>query len=308
MKDLLKDYLEYMESLNYSPVTIKSFKYICLRCIRDLNKRGITEVVKLKNSDLIEWQKHLAKRTNWKGLPIKAKSINHEISGVKSFLHYLAKKGYVLDSLVNILKLVKEPKMLPLGVFSHKELEKIIAKIDTTSLIGYRDRTILELLYTSAIRASELVGLNVTSIDFNNGTARVFGKGRKERVVPVGKVALKYLETYIKAVRPFILNGRESEALFISRKLRRLSYDALLKLVHRYADATDIEENITPHTFRRSATTELVRNGANLYHVKDMLGHESLDTLKHYTKLTITDLKKTHRLCHPREKHGLSEA
>ncbi len=151
--------------------------------------------------------------------------------------------------------------------------------------------------------ASELTGLNVGSIDFDNQTATVFGNGRKERVVPVGKTAMRHLETYIKAVRPFLLDGEESKALFINRLRKRLQYRALLDLVHKYTDPTDIKENVTPHMFRRSCTTELVRNGANLYHVKDILGHESLETLKHYTKLTITDLKKTHRKCHPREKN-----
>ena len=233
MKTLLNDYLEYLESLNYSPRTIRTTGYTCLELIRYLQNRGITDLVKLKKSDLIDWQKDLSKKSNREGLPIKARTMNHKITGVKNFLHYLAVKGYILESLVNVLKPVKEPQMLPLGVFSHAELEQIIAKVDTSNPTGYRDRTILELLYSSAIRASELTGLNVTSIDFDNGTATVFGKGRKERVVPVGRTALKFLETYIRAVRPYILNGTECDALFVSRLKKRLGYMSLLKIVHK---------------------------------------------------------------------------
>jgi integrase/recombinase XerD len=301
MNELLTDYLEYLKSLNYSNRTIEASNYIVLNFILYLKNREIDEAVKIRKTDLIEWQKYLSKQLNKKGLPIKARTINFKVTGVTGFLKYLSKKGYILESIPSTLQQVKEPQMLPLGVFTHNELKKIIAKVDTTNSMGYRDRTIIELLYSSAIRASELVGMNIDSVDFDNATAKIFGKGKKERVVPIGKTALKFLENYIKAVRPFMLNGNESKALFISRKRKRLAYAGLLKIIHRYADDTDIEENVTPHMFRRSCTTELIRNNANLYHVADLLGHSSLDTLKHYTKLTITDLKKTHRLCHPRD-------
>ena len=301
MNELLQDYLDYLKSLNYSSRTIQANRYINLNFILYLKNQNINNISELKKSHLLEWQKYLSKQLNKKGLPIKARTINFKISGVTGFLKYLSKKGYVLESIPHILQQVKEPQMLPLGVFTHNELIKIIDKIDTTNPLGYRDRTIIELLYTSAIRANELITLNLDSVDFDNATATVFGKGSKERVVPIGRTALKYLENYVKAIRPFILNGTESEALFITRLKQRMGYANLLKIIHKYAEQTDIEENVTPHMFRRSCTTELIRNGANLYHVKDLLGHSSLNTLKHYTKLTITDLKKTHRLCHPRD-------
>ena len=128
------------------------------------------------------------------------------------------------------------------------------------------------------------------------------GKGRKERIVPVGKTALRYLESYVKAVRPFLVRGKTDNALFLTAEGERLPYRRLLKIVHKYTDNMDLNVTVTPHTFRRSCTTELIRGNANIYHVKELLGHESLDTLKHYAKLNITDLKKTHARCHPREK------
>jgi integrase/recombinase XerD len=131
--------------------------------------------------------------------------------------------------------------------------------------------------------------------------AQVFGKAKKERVAPIGKTELKTLETYVKAVRPFLLKTLETAALFIGYTGNRICYDTLREIVQFYADKAQIKENVTPHTFRRSCTTALVREG-NLYHLKELLRHESLDTLKHYTKLTITDLKKPHAKCHPREK------
>src|SRR6056297_3397512 len=165
-----------------------------------------------------------------------------------------------------------------------------------------RDRAMLELLYSTGIRAGEVLALDVARVDLKNATATVYGKGRKERVVPIGKTALRYTESYLTAVRPFLLRDRTEQAVFLDPKGERLPYHCFRRLVHKYADALGIAVNVTPHTFRRSCTTELLRSGANMYHVKDLLGHESLDTLKHYAKLTITDLRATHRQCHPRER------
>jgi len=138
-------------------------------------------------------------------------------------------------------------------------------------------------------------------VDFKNRTMMVTGKGDKQRVVPIGRTALRHLETYLAAIRPYLLCDRTQTALFLNHKGARLKYKAFLKCVHIHSRRMGYTD-VTPHTFRRSCTTELIRGGANMYHVKELLGHESLDTLKHYTKLTINDLKKTHEKCHPRER------
>jgi site-specific recombinase XerD len=141
----------------------------------------------------------------------------------------------------------------------------------------------------------------VTDLDLDNATAVVLGKGNKQRMVPIGKTALRLLESYLKAVRPFLLSQADERALFLNRAGQRMPYHTFRRIVHRSAEAAGLDINVTPHTFRRSCTTELIRGGANLYHVKELLGHENLGTLKHYTKLTIEDLKATHARCHPRE-------
>jgi integrase/recombinase XerD len=138
-------------------------------------------------------------------------------------------------------------------------------------------------------------------VDFGNATAKVLGKGRKERIVPVGRTALQYLEGYIRAVRPMAVGTSGERAIFVNGGGKRFPYYTFLRLLHVTARRAGLPANVTPHTFRRSCTTELLRGGANMYHVKELLGHESLDTLKHYAKLTINDLKKEHQRCHPRE-------
>jgi integrase/recombinase XerD len=305
LKDLERDYIEYLESLNYSGSTVRIIYYNVLAFLNWLERHSNTAVpCELRKNHLFAWQKHLAARRTEKGMPLKSRTINKKIETVKGFLKYLSVNGYIMRSLCDVVKYVKEPQMLPMGVLNNRQMKKLLSRIDTSSAEGVRDRTLLELMYSSGLRAGEIVKLTPESIDFENGTARVLGKGRKERVVPVGKTALRYLETYIKAVRSFMLKKGQKRALFINHDGGELSYHVLLRIVHSCAAKAKLKEHVSPHTFRRSCTTELVREGANLYHVKEMLGHESLQTLKHYTKLTINDLRKTHAKCHPREKNG----
>ena len=144
-------------------------------------------------------------------------------------------------------------------------------------------------------------------MDFGSATAKVLGKGRKERIVPVGRTALQCLEGYIRAVRP-LAAGTDEKAIFLNGDGKRFPYYTFLRLLHATARRAGLAANVTPHTMRRSCATELLRGGANMYQVKELLGHESLETLKPYIKLTILDLKKEHARCHPREKDGGNES
>ena len=302
LRELLNDYLEYRKGLNYSPRSLEEYFYDCVKFIRHLENRfNILTASELRKSHLFSYQKSLYERKNAKGLPLVPRTLNKNLSSVRNFLNHLCEKGYVLKSLPEALKPVKEPSFLPLGALKHAEIKKVLGKIDISTPNGYRDRTILEILYSTGIRASELSGLNTESADYENSTLTVFGKGRKERIVPVGKTALRFLETYMKAIRPFLLKDGAKKALFLNNSGTRLMRYTLRLIVHKHYDKANFDINVTPHTFRRSCTTELIRSDANLYHVKELLGHESLSTVKHYAKLTITDLKRTHSRCHPRE-------
>lgn len=153
------------------------------------------------------------------------------------------------------------------------------------------------------LRAGEVLGLNLDGISLEYKTATVMGKGSKQRVVPIGRTAMRHLESYLKAVQGFFVRADRSEpALFLNINGQRLAIHNLARIISKAASVLSVDFPVTPHTFRRSCTTEMVRGGANLYHIKELLGHESLDTLRHYTRLTILDLQKTHARCHPRER------
>lgn len=302
LEKLLDNYLERLESLNYSKVTRRTIFYNCSNFINWLKKaHAIQTADTLRKAHLEGWQRHLSLRRSSKGLPLKARSVNKKIESVRGLLKYLVEMGYMQKRTLDILRYVKQPKVLPVGVLENRDMKKMLRKIDTSSTTGYRDRSILELMYSCGLRAGEIVKLDVKDIDFTNALAKVMGKGQKERMVPVGKTALRCLETYIKAVRPFMLLAGDEDALFINNAGTRLQYHTLRLIVIEHAGNVNLKEHITTHSFRRSCTTELIRGGANLYHVKELLGHEDLQSLKHYTKLTITDLRKTHLKYHPRE-------
>jgi len=297
---LLEDFLTYLKSLNYSKYTIKTTKYNNKVFINYLSsKHNVETSAQLQRSHLMSWQKYIADQVTAKGFLLKPSSLNKKIESARVYLRYLSDHGYIQSVMVKAVRYVKEPKFLPCGILTDSEMRQLFKTIDITSQTGIRDRAILELMYSAGLRAGEVVGMHTRSIDFNEGTARVFGKGRKERMVPIGETALMWLEKYFKSVRPFMIKG-DTTALFMNSYKTPLRYEVLRRIVLKYADKAKLSGKITPHTFRRSCTTELIKGDANLYHVKDILGHETLETLKHYTKLNVNDLKRTHEKSHPR--------
>jgi len=289
-----------------SPRTLFSV-HSCLRLFRRwlVEHYGVETAERLARRHVQAYQTHLAARRTRKGLPMKPGSINNRIKAVRSLFAFMKLRGYHPADLCLDIGYVKEPKILPTSVLDHAEIRKRLGRIDTTSPLGYRDRTILELLYSSGIRRGELFGLDLGDVDLDNAAIRVMGKGRKERVAPVGRTALRYLQGYIKAIRPFWKGQNRSSRLFLTKYGEPFGRNALVWLINHHFSGASVR--VTPHTFRRSCTTELVRGNANLYHVKELLGHASLASLTPYTKLTINDLRKTHAKCHPRERDELAE-
>jgi integrase/recombinase XerD len=303
------EHLEHMRSLQFSRYTIRQCRYCVGVFLRwALEEEGVAAPDQLRARHLQAWQKRLAQRLSMRGQPLKARSLNKHVETVNGFLKYLAQGGVTGRALTEVIQYVKEPVFLPGSVLSHEQARRLLAAVAPDTPEGYRLRAMLEVLYSSGLRIAELLGLDLGDVDFGNATAKVLGKGRKERIVPVGRTALQYLEGYIKAVRPLAVGASGEKAIFVNGDGKRFPYYTFLRLLHATARRAGLPANVTPHTFRRSCATEMLRGGANMYHVKELLGHESLETLKHYAKLTILDLKKEHARCHPREKDGCSQS
>lgn len=298
----LADFLAHRLALRYSTRTVRDMReHLGAWVIWLARNQGVRTPDALRSEHLRAWQAGLLARKTRAGFPLKAITLRGRFGQVRTFLGYLAEQGFVLRSLGDALERIKTPVLLPHSVLDHGQVKKLLARIDTSTRHGFRDRTMLELLYSSGLRAGEILALDVEGVSFETRTLRVVGKGHKERVVPVGRTALRFLKSYIVAVRPLFVHDPRETALFLDRAGGRYAYHNLQSMIRQRARKLEFDVPVTAHTFRRSCTTELIRGGANMYHVKELLGHESLDTLKHYARLTIVDLRKTHEKCHPRE-------
>jgi integrase/recombinase XerD len=215
---------------------------------------------------------------------------------------FLWDNGFIISNPAKDIQYAKVPQALPRSILSRSESRKIMNAPDTRSVIGYRDRTILEVLYSSGIRKSELRYLTLNDVDYHDGFLRVMGKGSKERIVPIGRIACRYLENYVKSVRLALIKDPYNKTLFLSSRGRRLNHNAVWVMVKKYGKKAKIKKNIFPHTFRHTCATAMLRNKADIRAIQELLGHSSLNSTHVYTRISITDLKEVHSRCHPREK------
>lgn len=306
MKDfyeLQEEYFEYMTLLNRSKTTIRGHRFHLGKFFEFLKGYAIQGITDIHREHILEYQKHLHYSQNQYGRAHQVRYRNRHLAVIKSFFKYLKQVGYVIRDPSNESQYAKEPKTLPKPALTNPEMKKLLKMPDTNTILGYRDRAILELLYSTGIRKQELLNLRLEEVDTEEGFLRVnLGKGAKDRVVPIGKIACKYLETYIKGIRPLIFKAKDKTALFISKRGNPLSKNGLGEIIGKYAQESGLQKHITTHTFRRSCATEMIKNKANLMHVKELLGHNSMDTIQAYCNLSIVDLKEAHQKCHPRER------
>jgi integrase/recombinase XerD len=184
-----------------------------------------------------------------------------------------------------------------------QDVEQILELPDVKSLRGYRDRTILEVLYSTALRREEIANLELNDIDTDGGYVYVReGKGNKDRVVPLGRSACDTVKSYLLGVRPHWPNAQKTKYLFLNRWGRGMSPNAVWAVVRKYARAADLDKPVATHSFRTACATHMLRNGAPIRQLQEMLGHASLESTQIYTLVTINDLRAMHRKFHPREK------
>lgn len=226
-------------------------------------------------------------------------TIARRLAALKAFYQFLVKENYVSKDPTNELSSPKLERKLP-KVLTVAEVERLLNQPDQKTLNGKRDKAMLEVLYATGIRASELVNLNVDDVDLQEGFVRCMGKGSKERVVPLGEMAKKALSLYISEVRPKLLTDLNDKALFLNHHGKRLTRQGFWKIVKKYAQAAQIKKEITPHTLRHSFATHLLENGADIRAVQEMLGHSDISTTQIYTHVTKERLKDVYAKTHPR--------
>lgn len=227
-----------------------------------------------------------------------ARSVARMLSSVRRFYTHCCLSGALPANPASTLRPPRQPKTLP-GVLGEREVEALLDAPDTSTDLGARDRAILELMYASGLRVSELVGLGCSQIDWNMGMLRFTGKGGKERIVPFGEVARAHLERYVREVRPR-LAGKACDEVFLGRRGAPLSRQMVWVLIRRHAAQAGIARGVSPHTLRHSFATHLMNHGADLRALQMMLGHSSLSTTQIYTHVAKHRLREWHGRHHPR--------
>ncbi len=289
--DLFKRFLNYLAvEKGLSTNTVVSYE-------RDLQKYAL--FMKKKGPDDITSDDVVSFLGNLSSVAIATPFFSRSLSAVRGFHKYLMIDRLTqADPTVNI-ETPRGWKRLP-RTLSSADVETLLRQPDITTSIGLRDKAMLELLYATGLRVSELVGLALPDINLERGFLVVLGKGSKERAVPMGEVAATVIQDYLDRGRPALLSGKESSSLFISSKRRQITRQMFWERIKTYARTADISQSISPHTLRHSFATHLLDNGADLRAVQAMLGHSDISTTQIYTHVSRERLKRIHEQYHPR--------
>jgi len=260
---------------------------------RYLDSVGVPSVQEVKKSNVIDYL--IAEKR--KGMA--SNSLSRNLIAVKMFFRFLVGEGVLENDVTELIESPKLWRVLP-ETLTIQEVDRVLLLPDMSSPEGVRDRAILETLYATGMRISELA--NVKLADYNERARTVIchGKGSRERIVPVGREAAAAVSLYLKESRPFFLKGRESAHVFVTRLKSKFTRAGLWKMIRGYVRRLGLEKRVTPHTFRHSFATHLLANGADLRVIQAMLGHASISTTQFYTHVDKERLKSIHRKYHPR--------
>ena len=291
----IKPYWSYLEHLKIrkqseSTVRIASMQ---LKHLALFLKEEKKELHDLSTDDLYRFREVLEARG------LGPSTVDHTLRRLRTFFNWLTETGEIFMNPYAGLKLGRAPVSRP-RVPTEAEMKRLLAQPDVTNKIGLRDRAILEMLYSTAIRRSELINLSITDVDLDRGTVRVFGKGSKERLVPLGRKAANWLRDYIRSARPKLTKGNlDCDRLWLSyRQGHVLDGPALGLMLGTYSKCAGLKR-ISPHAIRRACATHMLRNGAHPVQIQLLLGHASVNMLSRYLQLNMTDIKETHARSKP---------
>jgi len=243
-----------------------------------------------------EVQQHLI-RLHDRGLA--SSSVARHLAAIKVFLRYLHAEGIIRRDLAPLIESIRKWRRIPHAV-QHGQIEALLDAPDPSHEFYLRDKALLETLYATGMRVSELVNLPLDQVNLNLGYVRCMGKGRKERIIPIGRYAIDAVRKYGGLLRPQLLGLRHTPSLFLSRTGRSLDRSAVWRLVQKYAQVAGLKTKVSPHTLRHCFATHLLSGGADLRIVQELLGHASVTTTQIYTHVDNDHLKEVHRKFHPR--------
>jgi integrase/recombinase XerD len=299
----LARFVEAMTAWGWSQRTIPGYEHNVRVFLDWLDEEtDLVSLAEVAPKTLGAYQTDLLAEETASGSRLSASTQHLRLGAVRAFFAFLSREGELLVDPARQLQLPKRRKSLPQALLTPREAVRLLESIDTSAPLGLRDRAIVEVLYATGIRASELCALSLADFD-PSGTLTVrAGKGNKDRVVPLGPIASAVLSDYIARGREKLLGGKAASEIFVSRRGRPLHRGNLPAVVARAARHAGIKKPIRPHRLRHACATHMLKGGADIRHIQKLLGHASLATTEIYTRVEISDLQAVHRRFHPRER------
>ena len=294
MKNYLHEYILFIRvEKNLSPRTCEAYKRDLTHYLNFILEKKVENISKITQMHIREYIRALNEKE------LVSKSIARIFSSIRSYHKYLASENIVSENPTLVLSNPKSPKKLPI-ILNENEISVIIEKIDESSQFGKRDKAIIEILYSCGLRVSELCALDLSNLFLDDSLIRIFGKGSKERLLPIGARAKLYLNNYLKFLRPSLSRYNKSSVVFLSRNGNQLTRAMINKILTKWSKASGIKKTISPHTLRHSFATHLLEGGADLRFVQALLGHSDISTTQIYTHLDKKHLREVYKTYHPR--------
>jgi integrase/recombinase XerD len=294
MSRLIDEYLNFLAiEKGASRNTLDAYRRDLNRYVTYFSDLKIHDMEKIGTDELISYLSHL------RGNGLTANSVNRALAAIRGYYKYLLRAGKVEHTPLAHVSLAKVWMHLP-DVLSPAEMRLMLMQPGVATPASLRDTAMLEIMYATGVRVSELIDLTVNSINWQIGYLVAMGKGGKERIVPLGLSAYNQVKRYIEVARPQLLKGKRNDHLFLNRSGGGLTRQGFWKIVKKYAVQANLSKKVHPHTFRHSFASHLLEGGADLRSVQIMLGHADISTTQMYTHVTRDHLKEVHRKCHPR--------
>ncbi len=303
MEPYLVRFLEWTAARGYSAQTVTSRRRALVRFVAWCEERGLGKPQDITRPILERYRRHLYHYRKRNGEPLSFATQQQRLIPVKAFFRWLTKENLILYNPASELELPKVHRRLPKAILTADEVERVLAQTQLHGELGIRDRAIIETLYSTGIRRAELINLTLYDVDLKNGTLMVReGKGKKDRLVPIGRRACQWMERYLEEVRLGLVIEPDDGTLFLHETGEPLKKNRLTDLVKKYVQAAGISKPGACHLFRHTMATLMLDNGADIRFIQAILGHADLSTTQIYTQVSIRKLKEIHALTHPADR------
>jgi len=300
MAALLTEFIEWMHVSNAAEYTVYHRRTCIARFIRWAYEHGIADPIEVTRPVLVNYQRYLYYYRQKNGEPLTFRTQYSRMVPVKSWFRWLVRNNHILHNPASDLDMPRIEQRLPRAVLSETEAETVMLQTDIREPLGLRDRAILETFYSTGIRRTELVNLKLYNLDRERGTISIWqGKGKKDRIIPIGERAVAWIDKYLREARPQLASDPDDGTVFLSVEGGPFHPDRLSTLVREYVEQANLGKKGACHMFRHTMATLMLEGGADIRYIQQMLGHSNLESTQVYTQVSIRNLKQIHSATHP---------